>query len=69
MTKSTLLLIPLFGSHYMVFNFLPDYLNVNVRLCVELCVGSFQVRSATSRLPNGLIVVPRSRNATTTQTL
>jgi hypothetical protein len=30
----------------MVFNFLPDYFNVNMRLCVELCVGSFQVRSA-----------------------
>ncbi|CAL8348266.1 unnamed protein product [Gadus morhua 'NCC'] len=42
LTKSTLLLIPLFGSHYMVFNFLPDYFNVNMRLCVELCVGSFQ---------------------------
>ena len=45
LTKSTLLLIPLFGSHYMVFNFLPDYFNVNLRLCIELCVGSFQVHS------------------------
>ncbi|KAK0149682.1 Growth hormone-releasing hormone receptor [Merluccius polli] len=44
LTKSTLLLIPLFGSHYMVFNFLPDYFNVNLRLCIELCVGSFQVQ-------------------------
>ncbi|KAJ3598989.1 hypothetical protein NHX12_032952 [Muraenolepis orangiensis] len=44
LTKSTLLLIPLFGSHYVVFNFLPDYTNVNLRLCMELCVGSFQVQ-------------------------
>ncbi|XP_067086766.1 growth hormone releasing hormone receptor, like [Osmerus mordax] len=42
LTKSTLLLIPLFGTHYMVFNFLPDYFNVNLRLCIELCIGSFQ---------------------------
>ncbi|XP_054459424.1 growth hormone releasing hormone receptor, like [Anoplopoma fimbria] len=42
LTKSTLLLIPLFGTHYMVFNFLPDYFNVNLRLCMELCIGSFQ---------------------------
>ncbi|KAI4829147.1 hypothetical protein KUCAC02_023208 [Chaenocephalus aceratus] len=42
LTKSTLLLIPLFGTHYMVFNFLPDYFNVNLRLCIELCMGSFQ---------------------------
>ncbi|XP_077439781.1 growth hormone releasing hormone receptor, like [Vanacampus margaritifer] len=42
LTKSTLLLIPLFGTHYMFFNFLPDYSNVNLRLCVELCIGSFQ---------------------------
>lgn len=43
LTKSTLLLIPLFGTHYMFFNFLPDYFNVNLRLCIELCMGSFQV--------------------------
>ncbi|XP_076009650.1 growth hormone releasing hormone receptor, like [Genypterus blacodes] len=42
LTKSTLLLIPLFGTHYMFFNFLPDYFNVSLRLCIELCVGSFQ---------------------------
>ncbi|XP_061895548.1 growth hormone releasing hormone receptor, like [Entelurus aequoreus] len=42
LTKSTLLLIPLFGTHYMFFNFLPDYFNVNLRLCIELCIGSFQ---------------------------
>ncbi|KAI7794469.1 growth hormone-releasing hormone receptor [Triplophysa rosa] len=42
LTKSTLLLIPLFGTHYMVFSFLPDYFNVSLRICVELCLGSFQ---------------------------
>uniref|UniRef100_A0A3Q3VIH5 Growth hormone-releasing hormone receptor n=1 Tax=Mola mola TaxID=94237 RepID=A0A3Q3VIH5_MOLML len=42
LTKSTLLLIPLFGTHYMFFNFLPDYFNVNLRLFIELCMGSFQ---------------------------
>uniref|UniRef100_A0A4W5PQ08 Growth hormone releasing hormone receptor n=1 Tax=Hucho hucho TaxID=62062 RepID=A0A4W5PQ08_9TELE len=42
LTKSTLLLIPLFGTPYMVFNFLPDYFNVSVRLWIELCMGSFQ---------------------------
>uniref|UniRef100_A0A672MPJ8 Growth hormone releasing hormone receptor, like n=1 Tax=Sinocyclocheilus grahami TaxID=75366 RepID=A0A672MPJ8_SINGR len=43
LTKSTLLLIPLFGTHYMVYNFLPEYFNVSLRLCIELCLGSFQV--------------------------
>uniref|UniRef100_A0A3P8UEM4 Growth hormone-releasing hormone receptor n=1 Tax=Cynoglossus semilaevis TaxID=244447 RepID=A0A3P8UEM4_CYNSE len=42
LTKSTLLLIPLFGTHYMFFNFLPDYFSVNLRLYIELCIGSFQ---------------------------
>lgn len=42
LTKSTLLLIPLFGTHYMFFNFLPDYFSVNLRFCIELCLGSFQ---------------------------
>ncbi|KAM9385822.1 growth hormone releasing hormone receptor, like [Pholidichthys leucotaenia] len=40
--KSTLLLIPLFGTHYMFFSFLPDYFSVNLRFYIELCVGSFQ---------------------------
>ncbi|XP_053338574.1 growth hormone releasing hormone receptor, like [Clarias gariepinus] len=42
LTKSTLLLIPLFGTHYVVFNFLPDFTNMSLRLCLELCLGSFQ---------------------------
>uniref|UniRef100_A0A8C3SFT6 Growth hormone releasing hormone receptor n=1 Tax=Chelydra serpentina TaxID=8475 RepID=A0A8C3SFT6_CHESE len=43
LSKSTLLLIPLFGTHYIVFNFLPEYTNLGVRLYLELCIGSFQV--------------------------
>uniref|UniRef100_A0A3B5A605 Growth hormone-releasing hormone receptor n=1 Tax=Stegastes partitus TaxID=144197 RepID=A0A3B5A605_9TELE len=51
LTKSTLLLIPLFGTHYMFFNFLPDYFNVSLRLCIELCMGSFQARLLVCRYP------------------
>ncbi|XP_030054079.1 growth hormone-releasing hormone receptor [Microcaecilia unicolor] len=42
LTKSTLLLIPLFGTHYVVFNFLPEYDRMEVRIYLELCIGSFQ---------------------------
>ncbi|XP_035271131.1 growth hormone releasing hormone receptor, like isoform X2 [Anguilla anguilla] len=42
LARATLLLIPLFGTHYMVFSFLPDHVQVDVRLYVELCFGSFQ---------------------------
>nr|AFM84634.1 growth hormone-releasing hormone receptor [Protopterus dolloi] len=42
LSKSTLLLIPLFGTHYIVFNFLPEYIHVEGRLYLELCLGSFQ---------------------------
>nr|XP_033788789.1 growth hormone-releasing hormone receptor [Geotrypetes seraphini] len=42
LTKSTLLLIPLFGTHYIVFNFLPEYDKMEVRIYLELCIGSFQ---------------------------
>ncbi|XP_015225830.1 PREDICTED: growth hormone-releasing hormone receptor-like [Cyprinodon variegatus] len=41
LARSTLLLIPLFGTHYMFFSFLPDYLN-SLRFYIELCLGSFQ---------------------------
>uniref|UniRef100_A0A4X2LKD7 Growth hormone releasing hormone receptor n=1 Tax=Vombatus ursinus TaxID=29139 RepID=A0A4X2LKD7_VOMUR len=44
LSKSTLLLIPLFGTHYIVFNFLPDSAGMGPRLCLELGFGSFQVR-------------------------
>lgn len=44
LSRSTLLLIPLFGTHYIVFNFLPEYTSLGVRLYLELCIGSFQVK-------------------------
>lgn len=43
LSRSTLLLIPLFGTHYIVFNFLPEYSSLGFRLYLELCIGSFQV--------------------------
>uniref|UniRef100_A0A5F9CQ47 G-protein coupled receptors family 2 profile 2 domain-containing protein n=1 Tax=Oryctolagus cuniculus TaxID=9986 RepID=A0A5F9CQ47_RABIT len=42
LSKSTLLLIPLFGIHYILFNFLPDHAGLGVRLPLELGLGSFQ---------------------------
>ncbi|XP_019514667.1 PREDICTED: vasoactive intestinal polypeptide receptor 2 isoform X2 [Hipposideros armiger] len=42
LTKSTLLLIPLFGVHYMVFAVLPIGVSSKYRILFELCGGSFQ---------------------------
>ncbi|KAI4807246.1 hypothetical protein KUCAC02_027068 [Chaenocephalus aceratus] len=39
---STLLLIPLFGVHYVVFALIPEDLGVGPRLYFELVLGSFQ---------------------------
>ncbi|XP_020635363.2 vasoactive intestinal polypeptide receptor 2 [Pogona vitticeps] len=42
LAKSTLLLIPLFGVHYMVFAILPISISSNYQIIFELCLGSFQ---------------------------
>ncbi|XP_022598016.1 vasoactive intestinal polypeptide receptor 1-like [Seriola dumerili] len=40
--RSTLLLIPLFGLHYVLFALFPDHVGVGPRLYLELVLGSFQ---------------------------
>ncbi|XP_043546780.1 growth hormone releasing hormone receptor, like [Chiloscyllium plagiosum] len=42
LTKSTLLLVPLFGVHYIVCAFPPDGAVLAIRLYLDLCIGSFQ---------------------------
>ncbi|XP_036102993.1 vasoactive intestinal polypeptide receptor 2 [Molossus molossus] len=42
LTKSTLLLIPLFGVHYMVFAVFPMGISSKYQILFELCMGSFQ---------------------------
>uniref|UniRef100_A0A8C9TAG2 Vasoactive intestinal peptide receptor 1b n=1 Tax=Scleropages formosus TaxID=113540 RepID=A0A8C9TAG2_SCLFO len=42
LTKSTLLLIPLFGINYIIFGFIPDYIKTACRLVFDLILGSFQ---------------------------
>ncbi|KAI1230191.1 hypothetical protein IHE44_0010154, partial [Lamprotornis superbus] len=41
LTKSTLLLIPLFGVHYVVFALFPEHVGVDARLYFELVLGSY----------------------------
>ncbi|XP_060104105.1 vasoactive intestinal polypeptide receptor 2 [Heteronotia binoei] len=42
LTKSTLLLIPLFGVHYMLFAVFPIRISQKYQIIFELCLGSFQ---------------------------
>uniref|UniRef100_A0A4W6E6J0 Growth hormone releasing hormone receptor 2 n=1 Tax=Lates calcarifer TaxID=8187 RepID=A0A4W6E6J0_LATCA len=42
LVHSTLLLIPLFGVHYVVFALFPEHIGVGPRLYLELVLGSFQ---------------------------
>lgn len=43
LVHSTLLLVPLFGLHYVVFALFPEHVGVKPRLYFELVLGSFQV--------------------------
>uniref|UniRef100_A0A4W6E6I7 Growth hormone releasing hormone receptor 2 n=1 Tax=Lates calcarifer TaxID=8187 RepID=A0A4W6E6I7_LATCA len=43
LVHSTLLLIPLFGVHYVVFALFPEHIGVGPRLYLELVLGSFQI--------------------------
>lgn len=49
LTKSTLLLIPLFGVHYMVFAVFPIGISSKYQILFELCIGSFQVHLGRDR--------------------
>ncbi|OXB53127.1 UNVERIFIED_CONTAM: hypothetical protein H355_000221 [Colinus virginianus] len=49
LTKSTLLLIPLFGVHYVVFALFPEHIGVDARLYFELVLGSYQVQAEIKR--------------------
>uniref|UniRef100_A0A3Q2PSR3 Vasoactive intestinal peptide receptor 1a n=1 Tax=Fundulus heteroclitus TaxID=8078 RepID=A0A3Q2PSR3_FUNHE len=42
LAKSTLLLIPLFGINYIIFAFIPDHINPQLRMVFDLVLGSFQ---------------------------
>uniref|UniRef100_A0A8C9T3Q3 Vasoactive intestinal polypeptide receptor 1-like n=1 Tax=Scleropages formosus TaxID=113540 RepID=A0A8C9T3Q3_SCLFO len=43
LAKSTLLLIPLFGINYIIFAFIPEDWNTDVRMVFDLILGSFQL--------------------------
>ncbi|KAJ6659351.1 hypothetical protein lerEdw1_019222 [Lerista edwardsae] len=49
LAKSTLLLIPLFGVHYIVFSVFLMHIDDNYQIGFELCLGSFQVQGELKR--------------------
>uniref|UniRef100_A0A3P9HP36 Growth hormone-releasing hormone receptor n=1 Tax=Oryzias latipes TaxID=8090 RepID=A0A3P9HP36_ORYLA len=58
LAKSTLLLIPLFGVHYVVFFYLmepDDQILKQIKIFFDLGLGSFQVRVSTSVLFEGVL--------------
>ncbi|XP_056452051.1 vasoactive intestinal polypeptide receptor-like isoform X1 [Gadus chalcogrammus] len=42
LAKSTLLLIPLFGMNYIIFAYIPEHIQLHVRMVFDLVLGSFQ---------------------------
>lgn len=56
LAKSTLLLIPLFGIHYVVFVFLSESIAEDYRIFFDLALGSFQVLYGSSLLLQDLLI-------------
>uniref|UniRef100_A0A3B4WBT5 Growth hormone releasing hormone receptor 2 n=1 Tax=Seriola lalandi dorsalis TaxID=1841481 RepID=A0A3B4WBT5_SERLL len=54
--RCTLLLIPLFGLHYVVFALFPDHVGVGPRLYLELVLGSFQVTDPSQHHSNDRLI-------------
>ncbi|CAL8368637.1 unnamed protein product [Boreogadus saida] len=50
LAKSTLLLIPLFGMNYIIFAYIPEHIQLHVRMVFDLVLGSFQQNCAVQLL-------------------